>query len=991
MFYYIEYNLNTNNQIFNLWIFYHIHIIDFKIIIDSDKLYNIMNYESYKDIIINKNNITDEYIKLDINIFFVHYFIDNNQLLLNEIIDNINITNLINSNIIFYKLDIYEIPTIHNIELFNNEMDINNISSSILCVNITNTLCDVIRHIHKRFCTHIKQFLDIDIYKYYNTDLEYLNKSIIYKENIDIYFDKEAFLLINNYTDDDSLYSKYLKDIRQKKNYSFDVYINSLCKIKDYKYILLVNHCNTLYGANHYLYLLFNYLKNKYKNIKFILCEVVYQVDLYYKYNIELDDIVIYHNDPTLLYMIYQFYDPLCIYLNSCNNAMVNVYKYIESDKLILHSHEEYNDYLLSNIINPTFVVSTQIKNKYKNNDNILIQPPIINIENILKFVNDPIDFNNIKNKIGVINLTKINIGMCGELTIRKNYNLFIKVSEAFPQYNFIWIGGNSNQSNIFNNYKNIYHIPFENNPYKYFKQLIDYFILFSQRDPCPYVILENILLENTIITFKENISYNHKHKLTKKFYYEYDGEISYDTCIKCIIKYVSKKKNNKIENNGYKYISEFFTKPYIVTNYLYNKYNIGKKEKHDHCNEPKPIVKYVYNILIYIYNIIKYNEDRNIINPIPIKYLYNIIIYTIVKDESHIIKEWILHNIFLGVEMIYIYDDQSIIPVSDLIIDFPNEIKKKITIFRIDIDYYDKNFDRSIYFDPNIYKLNNINKQLYYMNLFTTQFRNISNWCLFIDCDEFIYLKDDNLLNIIKLYDNYDSIYIPWLMYSNSYLINEIDGLIINNLTYHAANYDKYLGKSIIKLSKIKFIDNNHQIDKHLNTFHFDNTTKIYELPIHINHYHITSIKTYLRRKLRPEVGYNNCNLRQCNELLHTMLSIDYYEVNDDKMFKYIDKINKILKVKINKLNTSNDKLCFALYHNNNIITNTYKLHDYNLLHNIKDNENIRYCLKTELIPSDFNIMMYKQLNNDLPNTTDNALLYHYYIYGSIENRKYK
>ena len=90
-------------------------------------------------------------------------------------------------------------------------------------------------------------------------------------------------------------------------------------------------------------------------------------------------------------------------------------------------------------------------------------------------------------------------------------------------------------------------------------------------------------------------------------------------------------------------------------------------------------------------------------------------------------------------------------------------------------------------------------------MNLFVKSYKTISKWCLFIDCDEFLYLKNDNLIDLMNSYDNYDSIYIPWLMYSNSYFIDIFDGLIINNLTYHSNKYDEY-GKSITKLSKIKF-----------------------------------------------------------------------------------------------------------------------------------------------------------------------------------------
>ena len=152
---------------------------------------------------------------------------------------------------------------------------------------------------------------------------------------------------------------------------------------------------------------------------------------------------------------------------------------------------------------------------------------------------------------------------MCGQITERKNYELFIKISKIYLNYNFIWIG---DDSNIFDEYQNIYHVKSTNNPYKYYKQIIDYFILFSKQDPCPYVILENILLETNIITFNKNIYYYHNNNLLEKIYFSYEGEINLINCQDAINTYVTGKKYNN-EKNGYEYIKKYFSKPNIVEN----------------------------------------------------------------------------------------------------------------------------------------------------------------------------------------------------------------------------------------------------------------------------------------------------------------------------------------------------------------------------------------------------------------------------------------
>jgi hypothetical protein len=161
---------------------------------------------------------------------------------------------------------------------------------------------------------------------------------------------------------------------------------------------------------------------------------------------------------------------------------------------------------------------------------------------------------------------------MCGQISNRKNYLLFIEVSKLYKNFNFIWIGDNSN---VFDDYENIYHIKNTENPYKYYKQIIDYFVLFSIIDPCPYVILENILLNNNIIVFEPNILYNHNDKLLANIYNIYPYEINVFNFNMAIKRFVKRKKThnysriykniriNNISNNiGELYIKKYFSYP---------------------------------------------------------------------------------------------------------------------------------------------------------------------------------------------------------------------------------------------------------------------------------------------------------------------------------------------------------------------------------------------------------------------------------------------
>lgn len=419
---------------------------------------------------------------------------------------------------------------------------------------------------------------DVKMYISFNPDLESFNDDAAtvnhysihgWKEGRkfkDKHFCKEFFANKYNFDFNDiNLYSYYINDIRQLKNNYFSNYIDNInfTKNNHINYIFLVNHDSTLFGANHYTYLLYNYLNKKYANtnIKILLCEIEYNYNLYDKYNISKENVLEYQDDPTLLYLLYNKIKPKVVYLNSCNWAIVKLYKYIPESIRILHSHEIFDHYLLAKQNIPDFVVSDIIAQQYFKYYKKIpqIQPPFLtDIDNILLLANENIE--NICNRFGNLDSSKITIGMCGQIRERKNYELFISISQNYLDYNFVWVGDNSD---IFDDYKNIYHIKSTNNPYKYYKKIIDYFILFSKQDPCPYVILENILLESNIITFNKNIFYHHNN-LLKDIYFSYDGEINFDNCKYMINNYVSGKKNNTT-NNGYEYINKYFSGPNIV------------------------------------------------------------------------------------------------------------------------------------------------------------------------------------------------------------------------------------------------------------------------------------------------------------------------------------------------------------------------------------------------------------------------------------------
>ena len=333
---------------------------------------------------------------------------------------------------------------------------------------------------------------------------------------------------------------------------------------------------------------------------------------------------------------------------------------------------------------------------------------------------------------------------------------------------------------------------------------------------------------------------------------------------------------------------------------------------------------------------------DRSSINK------HNIIIQTTARDEYHIINEFIVHHILLGIDHIYIYDDGSIIHISEKIKELPSWMQQKVTVYRFDnsFNFYDINsFKKSNYFIESIYEKYKTRKQLYFMNHFLINNKNKSKWCAFLDSDEFIYLKNEqNIKSLLLNFDNFDCIHIPWIYYGTSYHIDQPDGLVMDNFTYHSNTYSD-CGKSFAKLSSINNIECVHLISTEIKRHQLNYSSKLYELPIHINHYITNSVKTYLKRKLRNNIGQPNGNIRNASEFYNTLCGCN--NLKDYIMHKYVDGVNDILKKIKNTETNITEKKYNLLKNKNDVITNCQTRE---VLENILNDNTIEYCNESDL-----------------------------------------
>ena len=416
----------------------------------------------------------------------------------------------------------------------------------------------------------------------------------------------------------------------------------------------------------------------------------------------------------------------------------------------------------------------------------------------------------------------------------------------------------------------------------------------------------------------------------------------------------------------------------------------------------------------------------------------YNIVIQTMVRDEEHILNEWILHHLLLGFEHIYIYDDQSVIPVATTIQVLPHWAKTKITVvFRNECDFYDqsafqKNAPSSFYREE-LYKRVYGNKQQYFQNHFLQNFQTVSKWCFFCDVDEFLVLaKKQNIAEFIDALHWYDCIYIPWIMYGSSFQVNQGGGdddstgrrrLVMDTFTYHSDKYDVF-GKSICKLSSIKWIHSTHvlydlRIIAQKKILNIDPSLPLYTHEIHINHYNKLSAKLFWKRRMRHEVGHRRGEMRPFSQIFSLSFTDNTLrdggggggDDDDDNencmMQKYSAPIRSILFPDHASLPSSSpspppssrsfcDIALWTSCTTTNIATapiiykwaleNERDDDARNTLNDLLADPQLRYCYWDEILPGQFDATVYKTLYPHLQCMSDNEARAHYVQHGRSE-----
>lgn len=252
-------------------------------------------------------------------------------------------------------------------------------------------------------------------------------------------------------------------------------------------------------------------------------------------------------------------------------------------------------------------------------------------------------------------------------------------------------------------------------------------------------------------------------------------------------------------------------------------------------------------------------------------------------RDESNI-REWAAHHLIVGFDLIIIFDHKSNIPLKDVFSNFD----KRVVIKEI--------------------KTNKQNIKNTLMNCATNIAKKLNlDWFIYLDADEFLILnnKFKGVKHFLNTYSYGDSVGVNWLMFGSNYLIEEPDGLILENYTRSRANLDRHV-KSFVRPQEIINTHNPHfynminknrmlglgfNILQHPQCFNELNIP-YYESPAYIAHYVFQSENTYKKRKI-DKIGDDGIKRQDMGKDIHN----HYNDVINVEPQKYVNRVKEFLQ----------------------------------------------------------------------------------------------
>ena len=234
----------------------------------------------------------------------------------------------------------------------------------------------------------------------------------------------------------------------------------------------------------------------------------------------------------------------------------------------------------------------------------------------------------------------------------------------------------------------------------------------------------------------------------------------------------------------------------------------------------------------------------------------YYLVIGTILKNESHSIKEWLEHYIYRGIQHFFLINDASTDNTLEIL--KPYVDSGKVTIFENNDHYY-------------------IGRQKNAYNRFFLPIFKVSTWWLIVDADEYVWSPDHiQLLDVLNMCYKYGQVQINNTVFGSNGHIEQPKSLV-QSMTKRTSEYPsanrgnyKYFINSDFEVTSLNihhatFLNKEHEINNFL---------LVHDPWFIMNHYCCQSLEFWKNVKcMRGDADdYKNRDLEM----------FDYFDINE-------------------------------------------------------------------------------------------------------------
>lgn len=262
----------------------------------------------------------------------------------------------------------------------------------------------------------------------------------------------------------------------------------------------------------------------------------------------------------------------------------------------------------------------------------------------------------------------------------------------------------------------------------------------------------------------------------------------------------------------------------------------------------------------------------------------YKLTIVAIAKNEANYISEWCAYHKLMGVERIYLYENDSTDNMRDVL----------------------KPYEKDGFVE--CIEIHGKQKQIEAYNDAITKFGGESKYMAFIDCDEFMLPMDerrtllDEVESIFSQDENCGGIGLNWCLYGSSGHVEKPNGLVIENYLKRAPiefEESSWI-KSIVKPEMVEtFVTPHHCIYKsghYCINYNGDFIPSFWNIitcyqGVRINHYFCKSRDEYVSRR-----SYGRADIKQIRPM-SDFYKYDRNDIYDDQITKYVKDVKTIME----------------------------------------------------------------------------------------------